>query len=265
MTAPTTIRRRRFRFSLKTLFLLLTIFSVVLGLVGVRLMRSLYQETAVQRIQASGGAVLYESLFRSQASEPNGPRWLRRLAGSCFLDDVAEVQLLNANVRRPLTDVDFYLVARLPKLRKLVLENCDLSQVSPEAFAAVARSTSLTALYAGYTNMTDAQLAALADNAKLQELDLERSKITDQSIARLRSMKSLKWLDLASASITDASIEDLKRLSELEEVWLAGTQMTDGAIRSLQAVVPRARLVHPAGDQPFGAKPYNPEISRNDR
>jgi len=250
---------RRFRLSLRTFFVLLTILCVLLGLVGVRLMRSLYKESAIASIRASGGDVLYESFYRDQTSQPHGPRWLRDLAGSCILDDVASVALAGFNVRRPLSDADLQLMTRFPKLERLVLNDCDVSQVSPEAFAALGRSTRLVALYAGSTGMSDDQVAAIAETTQLRELSLERTRISDQSVARLGNVTTLKWLNLFSTQITDAGVENLKQLVDLDEVWLAGTRATDRAIRSLQAVIPDANIVHPAGDRPWGMSPYNPK------
>ena len=72
---PTTSnpRRRWFQYSLRTLFVLVTVLCVWLAVTVERVRK---QREAVEAIEALGGQVYYE-YQSSGGQEPPGPKWLR--------------------------------------------------------------------------------------------------------------------------------------------------------------------------------------------
>src|SRR5688572_1612308 len=83
------LRRRFWRFSLKTLLILLTLFCLWLGTLANSANR---QRRAVQAIQRSGGEFNYDyqripspsGQRYSNRAEPPGPKWLRRILGDHY-------------------------------------------------------------------------------------------------------------------------------------------------------------------------------------
>ena len=88
---PPKPRRRWFQFSLRTLFVLLTVLCVWLA---VTVNRARKQREAVAAIEAVGGMVLYEHQYDD--SEPPGPKWLRELVGDEYFVSVDVVFFVEA-------------------------------------------------------------------------------------------------------------------------------------------------------------------------
>ena len=88
---PTTSkpRRRWFQYSLRTLFVLVTVLCVCLAVTANRARR---QREAVKAIESVGGQVRYEYQYVS-GQEPPGPEWLRELIGDEYFVSVVVVYL----------------------------------------------------------------------------------------------------------------------------------------------------------------------------
>ena len=103
-------RRRRFRFSLRTLLVFVTVASAGCGWLGYKVRQARRQREAVEVIQRLDGSVKYDYQFDSDESLiesplPPGPIWLRKLLGDDFFANVRGVL-----IRSPLTrddDLDY--------------------------------------------------------------------------------------------------------------------------------------------------------------
>ena len=147
-------RRRRFRYSLRTLLVVVTLVGVVLG---VWVQRAERQRRAVAAMREDGGKVMYdyeESRPRAVNGDLPGPDWLCRLLGVDYFANVT-----HAHLSRSATD------ATLSHLGDL---------------------TSLKSLWLDGTQVTDTGLAHLTGLARLQELDLSGTQVTDAGCDRLQ-------------------------------------------------------------------------------
>jgi len=71
-------RRRWFQFSLRTLFVVMTIAALWLGMV---MHRARKLRRSVHAITAAGGAIYFHHQWEDAEAPPPGPTWLRRLVG----------------------------------------------------------------------------------------------------------------------------------------------------------------------------------------
>jgi hypothetical protein len=156
--------RRWFRFSLGTMFLVVTVFAVWLG-VEVNEVRR--KARAVSVIESCSGKVTYDyewsvtEAYRPHATPP-GPRWLRRLLGEYYRANVVEVQLFAGHGRTPenLNDDAARSLIALSDVKWLVLMD---------------------------TRITDAGLEHLKGLKKLERLDLEGSLVTEKGVETLKN------------------------------------------------------------------------------
>ncbi len=113
------------QFSLRTFFLMLTALAVWLGFVA---NQTHEQRAAIQAIEATGGAVVYEWQRRGARKppvpgpfsipvypgEPDGPAWLRRIIGDDYFQ---KVEIVVLSVRPPYTEAE--ILEMIPHLQRL--------------------------------------------------------------------------------------------------------------------------------------------------
>ena len=171
----------KLRFTLRTLFVLLTISAVWLGYFTNHSRR---QKIAVEAIETAGGRVRYD-YQRTHANSRNGeavlpgPSWLHKVLGDDFFRRVVEVdwngkKTFRAEELRPLRD--------LPRLDTLNLN---------------------------FSGIGDSCLAEIAELRHLKKLHLEEcSGVTDAGLAHLSRLTSLEYLSLLATKCSDSGIED---------------------------------------------------------
>ena len=115
-------RRRWFQFSLRTLFVLVTLFCIWLALT-VNAARK--QREAVAAIEALGGRVFYEYEWSFPSPEPSGPKWLRELVGEEYFFTIIDVDLRSTKV----TDAG---LEHLKGLKSLVQLDLNSTKVTDE-------------------------------------------------------------------------------------------------------------------------------------
>ena len=88
-------KRRRFRFSLRTLLVVFLVLGLGLGWFAYKMRQAERQRRAVEGIEEVGGRVWYdyelEAHQRGKAPEPPAPAWLRELIGDDLFADVSYV------------------------------------------------------------------------------------------------------------------------------------------------------------------------------
>ncbi len=89
-------RRRFFRYSLRTLMLVVTVFCIGLGSIGIQIKQARHQRQAVEAILATGGIILYE--YQRTNSDPPGPEWLRRIIGDEYFFTIGYVDFSGSKV-----------------------------------------------------------------------------------------------------------------------------------------------------------------------
>jgi hypothetical protein len=88
-------RKRRFRFSLRSLFIFTAVVAIGCGALGSRIERKQRERAAVIKIERSTGLVEYDYQTDERggfSAEPFGPGWLRSIFGDNFFSEVVTVQ-----------------------------------------------------------------------------------------------------------------------------------------------------------------------------
>jgi len=153
MTDKPKPKRRWLQFSLRTMFVVVTVFCVFLGMV---VKRARDQKLAVEAILEAGGTVYYQhqSDFDSPTVPP-GPEWLRGLVGDEYFSTVTKVILLG------------------PKFNDTTL-------------LAVGKLTDVKSLGFYDATITDAGLLHLKRLTNLDTLVILNSSVTDAGVKKLK-------------------------------------------------------------------------------
>ncbi|PHR86364.1 MAG: hypothetical protein COA78_38045 [Blastopirellula sp.] len=176
------IRQRpsKFRFSMRTLFILVTLHCVVLVPLSMKLYQARQQRLAVAEIQKLGGRV-----HLNQTGTVN------------------QVDLRNTKI----TDAGLEHLKGLTSLTSL---NLDGTQVTDAGLESLNGLTSLKGLSLHRTQITDAGLENLKDLTSLTYLDLRSTQITDAGLEHLKGLTNLYNIILNDTKITDAGLSELK-------------------------------------------------------
>jgi hypothetical protein len=228
-------KRRWLRFSLRALFVWVTILTVWLGVLSYRVQR---MNAAIAAIRAAHGGISYECRYgpgRGNSSDvkPRGPAWLRSLIGDDFFVDVYTVDFRNIRVRpEPL------LVLRsFPRLRQL-----NLCETPTRDLTALAELTTLQWLNLQSTQIDDGQLRHLAGLAGLTCLMLDDTQITDAGLAHLAKLERLEYLWLTNTKITDEGLSNLLGLGSLKQLDVGRTKVTEAGARMFQQSLPNCAV-----------------------
>jgi Leucine-rich repeat (LRR) protein len=208
---PTTARNSWKRFSLRGLFVLMSICCIVLGLWTV------YVNPFRQQARSISALVRVSANLNIEPAD--GPAWQRWLVTT----------LLGADSYVKIEDVQL----RGPKIDDQVMGELDgLSQL---------RSLTLE-----QTQVTDTGFAVLDSMHGLRVLALSYSQISDRGIARLRSLPQLRELRLTGSRITDAAVPELAKLPAVKVLFLRWTDLTDAGAEELRAALPDCAVYHQA-------------------
>jgi hypothetical protein len=199
------------RYSLRALFVVMTLSCVLLGLWAA--------VVDPYRLKAECVAALRRLPSEVTTRSANGAAWKRWLV-TMVLGDEAFVDVDVVELRGP--KVDDEMVAKLgafPRLRSLTLDQ---------------------------TQTTDQGLAVLGSLDELEELTLTYSQATDLGVESLKGLPRLKVLRLTGTQITDASVPELAELPALETVFLRWTGVTDEGAAKLRELAPDCTVYHHA-------------------
>lgn len=244
-------RKRMFRFSLRTMLLLLSVGAVFFGWQVSQIRR---QQVAVANIEESGGQVRF---LRSKEGELllRGPGWLHRMMGddgfrtvhsvvlfaesnSEFADDLSdlpdlqELQISGDNLSRETLTA----VTRLSELRILGLCSFDNSHVTDEWMPKFAKLKHLMMLDVRGAPVSDDGLRHLCNLSQLRTLLLAETKVTDAGLEHLTQLKQLSVLDFGSLPITDRGLRALRPHAKLRDLSLHGTRITNEGLVHLKSL-----------------------------
>ncbi len=241
MTETAKSQRRRFQYSLRTLFLVMFLACIGMSWVGVKMQQARRQREAVAAILRVGGFVWYDYQVDSsgmgiQGAQPPGPKWLRSLLGDDLFTAVAVVQF-----QRKVTDAGLEPLERLPYVHTLGLS---ATQTTDAALKHLRGLKQLHTLVLDGTQVIDAGLGHLKGLAQLRVLWLSNTRVTDAGLERLKGLTKLEELKLDNTQVTDAGLEHLKRLPQLCTLSLEGTKVTDEGVKKLQQALPNCEIVH---------------------
>ncbi len=233
-------QRRAFRFTIRTLLILIAGFAVVLATYVNSANR---QRRAIARIEQLGGEVRYDYNFHRPRPWPlPGPTWLRERLG---IDYFATANLV-VFVRPDIRDDHLAVLRDLPELRELRLFKAN---VRGPGFVHVRDLSNLTMIALSHSKATDETLDNLCHLTQLQVLIInntlnapKEAAITDAGLVHLASLRNLTSLELNASNVTDAGIVHLAGLSKLTYLSLVGTEMTDDGIAELKRKFPACKI-----------------------
>ncbi|PHS12897.1 MAG: hypothetical protein COA78_07640 [Blastopirellula sp.] len=186
----------KFRFSMRTLFILVTL--VCLALIWFRMIRhrAEQQKIAVTWVLGTGGRVSYDYQRQHEVyaifsrDEPTDKLWLRSKLGNDFFDTVEQVKWNGKAVH------DLSHLIQLPGLKIIDLFDTDVESLEP---LSQLRNLEAITIYGG--SITD--ISPLAKLMKLKVVDLRGSNVTDVShLSNIPALRRVYWDDsqIASAS-----------------------------------------------------------------
>lgn len=218
-------KRRWFAISLRTFFLVLTLFCIWLGMTVHDARR---QEQIVNLVHELGGQVEYDYEWDSEvrrmidhagvggvgpAAEAAGPRWLRGLIGDHYFCNVVTVSLRD---NPKVTDEVVAQIGQLSELRILQFQDCP--------------------------NVTDAGIRQLPTSLRLRGLSLIGTACSDAAVAHLVELEGLEQLYLHRTNVTDACLQHLQEVPNLEILGIEKTAISDATVEELQNALPGLRI-----------------------
>jgi hypothetical protein len=246
-TPPRRVSRFRWlRFSLRTLFILVTLFAAWLGL---KVHQARRQQAGVKAIQELGGWVYYDVQFiEGGGARPDVdlskvssvPDWLLTRLGEDFFHDVAAIDMVAELFDLSADEVMPHLSA-FPRLRRLLLMSA--GGATDESLRAIGQLPNLEKLYIGRgPTVTDAGVLHLRKLHKLKSVELYSVNITDESLRVFGTMRQLEGLYLSGVEethITDTGLEHLHGMKKLRTLSLGGgNKVTDEGVRKIQDAIP---------------------------
>ncbi len=225
--------RRWFRFSMRTMIVVVTAFCVWLGITSSRANR---QRRAVEIIKKAGGTAYYDfdadddGVLRTPPLSPSGPDWLRRSIGIDYFSTVVRVGL---DDRKNPNDDAFAALADLPQLRNLFLGG---SAVSDAVMSRLKGLNQLHALIVVHSTVTDAGWKAFERLTQLKSLRIDGLNFTDSSLVYVMDLSGLRRLFLIDTQVSDFGVTYIIGLSQLEEVALYRSKVSDAGICQLKSL-----------------------------
>ena len=245
-TGPPKHKRRWYQFSLWTLLVVMTLFTVGVGWIGSRMHRARanrdrgasvekeIEETAA-KIEKLGGEVTSAYKQRRQQTwleelfdDPGGPD-----------DPVGGLTVERVDFSHVCTDAGLVHVGKLTNVERLSLYRSDITDSGLEHLKTL---THLEELNLDSTMVTDAGLEHLKGLRRLRELNLANTKVSDAGLEYLKGLTNLDFLDLTNTQVTNAGLEHLNRLTKLDFLDLSETRVTDEGLIHLKGLSNLRRL-----------------------
>ncbi|MEX2141577.1 MAG: hypothetical protein WD894_20090 [Pirellulales bacterium] len=248
--------RRRFRFSLAVLLVVVTAIAILFNTIRRKADKARTIDRLVRELEDTGGDVervgspsslmtlLYPSVdFRIVDEVRCGRRTTS--AEICdllpLLDDVTVLDLagvpLTDECLRPIgrlcqlihldlshtliSDEGLSCVRPLNRLGALIIQGCEVT----DACLDHVRSSELRELWIDETDITDEGLAILARLKSLRVLRARQTKISAKGLVRLLKSVPLEILDVSATNLDDASMSAFRHSESLQELSLRETQI----------------------------------------
>lgn len=262
--------RRRFQYSLRTILLVTLVSSLLAGFWVWHIKPYLHEARVARYIERLGGSVKLT---------PDGPAWLRGIAGDKPFRRIVQASLGSPKVR----EVEFsdlprlewlslgapmakIRLARLPAVKTLSVEAEGLAlnglprlrelHLRGKLIQVELRELPNLEIVYCYGPLTDKHLAVFASLPRLKWLELSRTRITNDGLAVLGRLPCLEELRLTSTAVTDAGMRRLELARNLKVLHLYRTEITDAGVKKLQQVLPKCRIYRSTPWTP----PARPEV-----
>ena len=228
-------RPTRLRFSLRSLFVVMTAFAIVFAIVAAKVRKSLDPAGIRETIERHGGTVDVDGIRRC------APNWVQTLLGTEYDGNIVCVHFFDAEV----SDDALLCLRRLPFLKTICVQDCSISD---DTVSHLRRLDSARDLYFINTDIGDTGVARLKGMESLDILGLARTKITDKSMEHVTHMPALRILDVRRTGVTDVGLRHLEKVRGLDVLLITDTKVTDDGIMRLKESLPALQVVAKPGD-----------------
>ncbi|PHS03157.1 MAG: hypothetical protein COA78_18855 [Blastopirellula sp.] len=231
----------KFRFSLRTIMILITLICVALTPVGMRINQGYKQQQAVAWVLENGGSVEYQYRYHEikygnregtwvqlPTSIYSTPKWLRDIFGNNFFETVIAVSLspdyrTDKIILNQPFDPSGNVQINTENSPSIFFHKKHSSAIALQVtdINILAQFSSLEMVNLTGTQITD--LSPLAKHQNLRVLYLGETPISD--LAPLARLEKIEYLFLNDTRIANISL--LSEFKELRCVDISGTQVTD--------------------------------------
>jgi hypothetical protein len=198
-------------FSLRTLFILMTLCCLVVGT------WSVYVNP--YRMQLRSLATVYRLQGNAQKSNAEGSGWQRWLVKTSLGEDTFVY----------VTEVD--------------LRGC---QVDDAALRSLTGLAHVETLKLDLTQITDDGIGALRSMPLLKTLHLRHTKLSDPAAATLAALPRLETVYLTGTRLTDDAVSVLAERTTMTTIFIRWTKITNAGAARLAAALPRCAVHHHA-------------------
>jgi hypothetical protein len=246
-------RRRFFQYTLREIFLAITVAACILSWWAVNHRRR--QEEKAAAAELSELNVLCGEYYR-------GPVFLRKLLDRSWLDDFQAVtscvnlgdkknkfpvalikhfkQLDEADIPGELSDADYQVISECTSLTQLHLSPCN---VSAAQLSKIASLTNLRSLGLVDDNPITAEgIRNLLPLTNLESLNLNTTRLERDAISVLSEFRSLRDLSLCYTNLHDKDIEQFAGLQKLESLDVRRTRITPSGFQRLKRLLPNCKI-----------------------
>ena len=212
---PAKPRRRWFRFRLRTLLIVMTLFAVWCGNASYKAQRQKRALAALEKLdlrihfdyqKQDAGGYSYKRQLPS-------PEWLSRLIGEDYFRDVVEVSTAFGG---PISSEGMVHLAELPNIESLSLID---SKISDASFQYVQGLSEITTLILRDNEISDAGLSHLTGLKHLETLGLSKNRIEGDGLQFLGGKTKLRTLLLHDNPIKDIGLSHNRQHSEPGGAW----------------------------------------------
>ena len=220
-------RRRWFRFSMRTLLIVVTVLSVPLGWIGWRLGQERREQATIAWVEEMGGYVYGQSWFSGRVRQV----YLKDTQVS-DLSPLVELKNLEAIFFYRTKVNDLSPLSELKNLEGLSLYNTPVSDMST-----LSELNNLEWLWFINTQVSD--LSPLAEFKNLVTLILDNTQVSD--LSPLAELKNLKTFWINNTQVSDLS--PLAELKNLETLDLKDSQVSDEQVQELRQALPNCEII----------------------
>jgi Leucine-rich repeat (LRR) protein len=224
---PANSYRRKYQFSLRSVFLLMTLLCLGPG-----------SYIAWERDQCHRGSealALTEKVLGKQNSTEQRPAWLQAVLGNHGYRQLRLVYTKQTTI----ADADLACLSGLPNIDTLCLDRTHVTGVGLDSLP---NAKNILALQLSGTQVSDEGLVHLAQLGGLRHLTLDKTKVTDAGLVHLSGLTNLRTLLLRDTNLTDDGLAHLTPLVNLEHLHLDNTGVGDAGLNQLPANLKSLRL-----------------------
>jgi hypothetical protein len=220
--------RRRFQFSIRSLLVLTVALAPPCSWLAMEMKKAREPHAAVAAIEELGGVVSYDFQVAdhgmSSTAEAPQWKWLRKLLGDDFFNDVIEVGIDETGDRKNVTDDDLECLSALPQLKGLSFGFCP--KVTDAGMVHLKGLTKLKSLSLFCSNITDAGLKPIERLTQLEDLQVF-CILSDVGLEYLKRLKRLKTLNISCRHLIGEGFIHLKGLTQLQALELYDFDMPE--------------------------------------